>query len=70
MKPRLHAVCDDDGKLLVTLLTEGQMRGRKGAKLMLGTLPSAEAPPGDFSNRRECRVFSPICVAATVAFRL
>lgn len=63
-------MCDDDGKLLVTLLTEGQMLCRKGAKLMLGTLPSAEAPPGDFSNRRECRVFSPICVAATVAFRL
>jgi transposase len=40
-------VCDGDGKPLVMLLTEGQMSDHKGARLMLGALPAANALPGD-----------------------
>ena len=42
MNSKLHAVCDDDGKPLVLLLSEGQMSDHKGARLMLGALPPAK----------------------------
>lgn len=41
LNSKLHVVCDDIGKPLVMLLTEGQMSGHKGARLMLDALPPA-----------------------------
>jgi transposase len=41
LNSKLHAVCDQAGKPLVLLLTEGQMSDHKGAHLVLGALPSA-----------------------------
>ena len=43
MNSKLHVVCDDIGKPLVMLLTEGQMSDHKGARLMLDALPPASA---------------------------
>ncbi len=41
LNSKLTVVCDGAGKPLVMLLTEGQMSGRKGARLMHDTLPGA-----------------------------
>ena len=47
MNSKLHAVCDEAGRPLVMLLTQGQMSDHKGAKLMLDALPPAKALLGD-----------------------
>ena len=47
MNSKLHAVCDEAGRPLVMLLTQGQMSDHKGARLMLDTLPPAKALLGD-----------------------
>ena len=41
MNSKLHAVCDQDGKPLILLLSEGQTSDYKGARHMLCALPSA-----------------------------
>jgi transposase len=41
LNSKLHVVCDDAGKPLAMLLSEGQMSDHKGARLMLGALPRA-----------------------------
>jgi len=41
LNSKLPVVCDGAGKPLVMLLTEGQMSGPKGARLMVDTLPAA-----------------------------
>ena len=41
LNSKLHAVCDEAGKPLLLLLTEGQMSNHKGARLILPALPSA-----------------------------
>ncbi|MCP3397140.1 IS5 family transposase [Bradyrhizobium sp. CCGB20] len=43
LNSKLHVVCNDVGKPLVMLLSEGQMSDRKGARVMLGALPPASA---------------------------
>lgn len=43
LNSKLHVVCDDTGKPLVMLLTEGQMSDHKGARMMLKALPPASA---------------------------
>ena len=47
MNSKLHAVCDQQGRPLVLLLSEGQMSDYKGAALMLDALPKAKALLGD-----------------------
>ena len=47
MNSKLHAVCDEHGRPLVMLLSEGQMSDYKGAALMLDALPTANALLGD-----------------------
>jgi putative transposase len=47
LNSKLHVVCDGTGKPLQMVLTEGQMNDHKGARLMLGTLPSASTLIGD-----------------------
>ena len=47
MNSKLHAVCDEAGRPLVMLLTQGQMSDHKGARLMLDALPPAKALLGD-----------------------
>src|SRR5690606_35038025 len=47
LNSKLHAVCDDRGRPLVMLLTEGQMSDHRGAALMLGVLPRARVLIGD-----------------------
>ena len=42
MNSKLHAVCDDQGRPLVMLLSEGQMSDYKGAALMIDALPPAK----------------------------
>ncbi|MEK8095485.1 IS5 family transposase [Methylocystis sp. IM3] len=43
LNSKLHVVCDDGGKPLAMLLTEGQMSDHKGARIMLEALPAASA---------------------------
>ena len=43
MNSKLHAVCDDRGRPLVMLLSEGQMSAYKGAALMLDAFPKTKA---------------------------
>ena len=43
LNSKLHVVCDGAGKLLVMLLSEGQMSDHKGARFMLDALPPASA---------------------------
>ena len=43
----MHAVCDDKGRPLILLLTEGQMSDFKGAALIVDRLPDAKALIGD-----------------------
>lgn len=40
-------MCDDKGRPLVLLLSEGQMSDYKGAALMIDALPGAKAMQGD-----------------------
>ena len=47
MNSKLHAVCDDRGRPLVMLLSEGQMSDYKGAALMIDAFPKAKAMLGD-----------------------
>ena len=47
MNSKLHAVCDEHGRPLVMLLSEGQMSDYKGAALMVEALPTAQALLGD-----------------------
>ncbi len=47
MNSKLHAVCDDRGRPLVMLLSEGQMSDYKGAALMIDAFPKAKALLGD-----------------------
>jgi transposase len=47
LNPRLHAVCDGQGRPLVMLLSEGQTSDYKGAALMIDALPKASAMLGD-----------------------
>jgi len=47
LNSKLHAVCDDQGRPLIMLLSEGQMSDYKGAALMLDALPRAKAMFGD-----------------------
>ncbi|MGO9232660.1 MAG: IS5 family transposase [Methylocella sp.] len=42
LNSKLHAVCDGNGRPLITLLSEGQMSDYKGAALMLPVLPKAK----------------------------
>ena len=41
MNSKLHAVCDQRGRPLVMLLSEGQMSDYNGAALMLASIPKA-----------------------------
>ena len=43
----MHAVCDDKGRPLILLLTEGQTSDFKGAALIIDRLPDAKALIGD-----------------------
>jgi putative transposase len=47
LNSKLHAVCDEKGRPLVMLLSEGQMSDYKGAALMIDALPRAKALLGD-----------------------
>ena len=47
MNSKLHAVCDDEGRPIVMMLTEGQMSDHKGAVLMFDALPNAKELLGD-----------------------
>lgn len=38
----MHAVCDGEGRLIVMMLTEGQMSDHKGAFLLFSALPRAK----------------------------
>jgi putative transposase len=39
LNSKLHAVCDQDGRPIILLLSEGQMSDHKGARLVLDALP-------------------------------
>ncbi|WLS03613.1 IS5 family transposase [Shinella oryzae] len=41
LNSKLHTVCDDDGRPIILLLSEGQMSDHKGARLVLEALPAA-----------------------------
>jgi transposase len=63
LNSKLHVVCNEAGKPLVMMLTEGQMSDHKGARLMFHTLPNARtliADKGydsdDFRAKRSKRV--------------
>ena len=47
MNSKLHAVCDGEGRLIVMMLTEGQMSDHKGAVLLFDALPRAKELLGD-----------------------
>jgi transposase len=47
LNSKLHAVCDEQGRPLVLLLSEGQMSDYKGAALMLDALPRSKHLIGD-----------------------
>ncbi|MEK9140212.1 MAG: transposase [Nitrospirota bacterium] len=42
MHSKLHAVCDDTGKPVRLLLTEGQISDDTGARRLLSSLPKAK----------------------------
>lgn len=46
MNSKLHAVCDGEGRPIVVLLSEGQMRDHKGASLVVDALrrPKPSSP--------------------------
>lgn len=41
MNSKLHAVCDEAGRPIILMLSEGQMSDHKGARLIFEALPSA-----------------------------
>jgi transposase len=43
LNSKLHAVCDEAGKPIILLLSEGQMSDHRGARLLADTLPPASA---------------------------
>jgi transposase len=47
LNPKLHAVCDGEGRPIVMMLTEGQMSDHKGAVLLFDALPNAKELLGD-----------------------
>ena len=47
LNSKLHAVCDNQGRPLVLLLSEGQMSDYKGTALMIDALPRAKVMLGD-----------------------
>lgn len=47
LNSKLHAVCDDQGRPLVMLLSQGQMSDYKGAALMIDALPEVRATLGN-----------------------
>jgi transposase len=47
LNSKLHAICDEHGRPLILLLSEGQMSDYKGAALMMDVLPEAKALLGD-----------------------
>jgi transposase len=47
LNSKLHAVCDEQGRPLVMLLSEGQMSDYKAAALMTDALPKADAMLGN-----------------------
>jgi transposase len=47
LNPKLHAVCDGEGRPLILLLSEGQMSDCKGAALMVDAFPKARVLLGD-----------------------
>ena len=42
LNSKLHTVCDDTGRPIIMLLSEGQMSDHKGASLVLAALPPAK----------------------------
>lgn len=42
MNSKLHTVCDENGRPVVMLLTEGQMSDHKGARILFEALPPAK----------------------------
>lgn len=42
MNSKLHTVCDESGRPIIMLLSEGQMSDHKGASLVLVALPPAK----------------------------
>ena len=47
MNSKLHAVCDNQGRPVCMLLTEGQQNDHKGAATLLSALPAATQMLGD-----------------------
>lgn len=47
LNSKLHTVCDDEGRPIIMLLSEGQMSDHKGAHLILDALPPARTLIGD-----------------------
>ena len=47
MNSKLHAVCDEKGRPVAMMLSEGQMSDHKGAALMIDELPPAKQLLGD-----------------------
>ena len=48
LKSKLHAVCDEQGRPRVLLLTEGQVSEYKGAATMLPAMPAAPVLIADY----------------------
>jgi putative transposase len=42
LNSKLHTVCDEEGRPIIMLLSEGQMSDHKGASLVLDALPPAK----------------------------
>jgi transposase len=42
LNSKLHTVCDQDGRPIIMLLSEGQMSDHKGTRLVLDALPPAK----------------------------
>jgi transposase len=47
LNSKLHAVCDEQGKPMILLLTEGQMSDHTGARLLIEKLPAGSTLIGD-----------------------
>ncbi len=47
MNSKLHAVCDEHGRPLILLLSEGKLSDYKGAALMIDAFPKAKVLLGD-----------------------
>ena len=54
LNSKLHAVCDEQGRPLVMLLSEGRMSDYKGAALRIDALPKADAMLGDRGYDADC----------------